>query len=60
MQKIEGFCTLAAWWFKPFLNVGLRDWYILSYLAVYGPEIIGGFGLEPEKSKIKRKQFAVY
>ena len=57
MRKIECFCTctLAVWWFKPFLNVALRDRYILIYLAVYGPEIIDGFGLETEKSKIKTK-----
>ena len=32
--------------------------YIGTYLAVYGPQIIGGFGLK-EKSP-KRKPFAVW
>ena len=28
-------------------------WYIRIYLAVYGPEIIGGFGLEEKSQKAK-------
>ena len=38
--------TLAVWQFKLFLSVGF-------YRAVYGPEIIGAFGLEDKKRETK-------
>ena len=50
------YCTLVVWQFKPFLSVGFGR-YIHIFLTVYGPEIIGGFGLEDKNEK--RKQFAV-
>ena len=44
--------TLAVWRIKSFFSVGLRV-YILIYLAVYGPEIIGGFVVEEKCQKTK-------
>ena len=37
--------SIIFWWFKPFLGIGLRV-YNRIYLAAYGPENKGGFGLE--------------
>ena len=49
-RSVQGaYYTLAAWRFKPFLSVG----NFVFYLAVYGPEIIGGFGLEEKSQKAK-------
>ena len=54
---LAGFCTLIGgpiilWRFKPFLSAGLRVHSYL-YLALYGPEMIGCFGLEEESQKTK-------